>query len=167
MFVGNIPPETEVRDLRDFFRDYGVINDCWVARKPPGFGFVWFDSERDAVYPYPLLISSHRFSRRNIPRHPAAIHDLGRRMDSSICRTVTPETARHSSPWLCPAIFDRRSSPSSIRRYFPSLRAPAPCHHSTARSKGKHLFTDSSYCIRSRKINYMYPVEKYLRVGWY
>ena len=33
----------------DFFRDYGVINDAWVARKPPGFGFVFFDSERDAV----------------------------------------------------------------------------------------------------------------------
>ena len=35
--------------IADFFRDYGLINDAWVARKPPGFGFVFFDSDRDAV----------------------------------------------------------------------------------------------------------------------
>ena len=51
VFVGNLPPEAEARDLRDFFRDFGQINDAWVARKPPGFGFVWFDDERDAVLP--------------------------------------------------------------------------------------------------------------------
>lgn len=49
VFVGNLPPEAESRDLRDLFRDCGNINDAWVARKPPGFGFVWFDDERDAV----------------------------------------------------------------------------------------------------------------------
>lgn len=51
VFIGNLPPEAESRDLHDFFRDYGKINDAWVARKPPGFGFVWFDDERDAVLP--------------------------------------------------------------------------------------------------------------------
>ena len=49
VFVGNLPPDAEARDIRDFFRDYGSLNDAWVARKPPGFGFAWFDSERDAV----------------------------------------------------------------------------------------------------------------------
>ncbi len=49
VFVGNLPPDAEARDIRDFFRDYGTLNDAWVARKPPGFGFAWFDSERDAV----------------------------------------------------------------------------------------------------------------------
>ena len=49
VFVGNLPPEAEARDLRDFFRDFGQINDAWVARKPPGFAFVWFEDERDAV----------------------------------------------------------------------------------------------------------------------
>ncbi|KAJ1479886.1 hypothetical protein T484DRAFT_1669109 [Baffinella frigidus] len=48
VFIGNLAPECDGRDLRDFFRDYGVINDAWVARKPPGFGFVWLDDERDA-----------------------------------------------------------------------------------------------------------------------
>ena len=87
VFVGNIPPETEVRDLRDFFRDYGVINDCWVARKPPGFGFVWFDSERDAVYPHSCadLVASNR-SRRYCA---TAVDYLQRLKDSSTCRTVS------------------------------------------------------------------------------
>ena len=68
VFVGNLPPEAESRDLRDFFKvllllmyannlrndgsfqqDFGAICDVWVARKPPGFGFVWFEMERDAV----------------------------------------------------------------------------------------------------------------------
>ena len=60
VFVGNLPPEAEARDLRDFFRDFGTINDAWVARKPPGFGFVWFDDERDAVSPDCFPASSQR-----------------------------------------------------------------------------------------------------------
>jgi hypothetical protein len=50
-----------VPEMADFFRDFGVINDAWVARKPPGFGFVFFDSERDAVriqYPYWVGLTS-------------------------------------------------------------------------------------------------------------
>ena len=60
VFVGNLPPEAEARDLRDFFRDFGQINDAWVARKPPGFGFVWFEDERDAVF---LTSSRPHYSR--------------------------------------------------------------------------------------------------------
>ena len=62
MFIGNLPPEAESRDLHDFFREFGKINDAWVARKPPGFGFVWFDDERDAVLlncPLTRLHASH------------------------------------------------------------------------------------------------------------
>jgi hypothetical protein len=72
VFVGNLPPEAEARDLRDFFRDFGQINDAWVARKPPGFGFVWFDDERDAVLP-----TSESSSRQ--PRAPAPCRSAGPR----------------------------------------------------------------------------------------
>jgi hypothetical protein len=47
-------------------RDFGRINDCWVARKPPGFGFVWFDSERDAVrclHLFRMRVNNLGFSR--------------------------------------------------------------------------------------------------------
>lgn len=49
VYIGNLPPHAEARDLRDFFRDFGTLNDAWVARKPPGFGFSWFEDVRDAV----------------------------------------------------------------------------------------------------------------------
>eukprot|EP00292_Cryptomonas_paramecium_P021026 CAMPEP_0113661810 /NCGR_PEP_ID=MMETSP0038_2-20120614/197_1 /TAXON_ID=2898 /ORGANISM="Cryptomonas paramecium" /LENGTH=176 /DNA_ID=CAMNT_0000576575 /DNA_START=15 /DNA_END=541 /DNA_ORIENTATION=- /assembly_acc=CAM_ASM_000170 len=48
VYIGNIPPDSESHDLREFFRGYGTINDAWVARKPPGFGFVFFEHEKDA-----------------------------------------------------------------------------------------------------------------------
>ena len=68
VFVGNLPPEAEARDLRDFFRDFGQINDAWVARKPPGFGFVWFDDERDAVYPERIRgFSPYRINKDGFP----------------------------------------------------------------------------------------------------
>ena len=60
VFIGNLSPDCDGKDLRDFFRDYGVCNDAWVARKPPGFGFVWLNDERDAV---PSLFSHVRLPR--------------------------------------------------------------------------------------------------------
>jgi hypothetical protein len=49
VYIGNLPSDADSRDLRDFFHSYRTLNDTWVARKPPGFGFAWFDDERDAV----------------------------------------------------------------------------------------------------------------------
>jgi RNA recognition motif-containing protein len=50
VYIGGLPNDAEQRDLRDFFRKFDKsLNDAWVARKPPGFGFVWFDDLRDAV----------------------------------------------------------------------------------------------------------------------
>ena len=70
VFVGNLPPEAEARDLRDFFRDFGQINDAWVARKPPGFGFVWFEDERDAVSTCCPRLLPPRHSPRALPPAP-------------------------------------------------------------------------------------------------
>jgi hypothetical protein len=72
VFVGNLPPEAEARDLRDFFRDFGQINDAWVARKPPGFAFVWFEDERDAV------LLTHSRARPSARRPCAAKRDVPR-----------------------------------------------------------------------------------------
>eukprot|EP00123_Amoebidium_parasiticum_P000959 comp11917_c0_seq1/m.6571 comp11917_c0_seq1/g.6571 ORF comp11917_c0_seq1/g.6571 comp11917_c0_seq1/m.6571 type:complete len:257 (-) comp11917_c0_seq1:377-1147(-) len=48
VYVGNLNPDSDERDLRDEFERFGRLNDVWVARKPPGFGFVWYDDPRDA-----------------------------------------------------------------------------------------------------------------------
>jgi len=48
IFLGNLSDRTEKRDVEDFLRGAGRINSVWLARSPPGFGFVVFDDPRDA-----------------------------------------------------------------------------------------------------------------------
>lgn len=48
VYVGNIDPRVNERDLEDEFRVYGVIRSIWVARRPPGYAFIDFDDHRDA-----------------------------------------------------------------------------------------------------------------------
>ena len=38
----------EKEDLRDSFAQFGEIRDVWIARNPPGFGFVTFYRPEDA-----------------------------------------------------------------------------------------------------------------------
>jgi len=49
VFLGNLSDRTEKRDVEDFLRGAGRINSVWLARSPPGFGFVVFDDPRDAA----------------------------------------------------------------------------------------------------------------------
>ncbi|KAL0912794.1 hypothetical protein M5K25_016199 [Dendrobium thyrsiflorum] len=48
VYVGNLDPRVNERDLEDEFRVYGVIRSIWVARRPPGYAFIDFDDHRDA-----------------------------------------------------------------------------------------------------------------------
>lgn len=48
VFVGNLDPRANERDIEYEFERYGRIRDIWVARKPPGFSFVEFFDDRDA-----------------------------------------------------------------------------------------------------------------------
>jgi len=77
IFIGNLNPDTQSGDLRDFFRDYGTCNDAWVARKPPGFGFVWLEHERDAVSLPCRLCTQHHVTSHcetNLIFVPTTIH---------------------------------------------------------------------------------------------
>ena len=47
VYVGNAA-RLEKEDLRDSFVQFGDIRDVWIARNPPGFGFVTFYKEEDA-----------------------------------------------------------------------------------------------------------------------
>jgi RNA recognition motif-containing protein len=42
-----MPPTTE-QEVEQKFSGVGRITDVWLARKPPGFAFVWFQDLRDA-----------------------------------------------------------------------------------------------------------------------
>ncbi|KAL4428587.1 hypothetical protein ABPG77_008899 [Micractinium sp. CCAP 211/92] len=48
LWVGGLPPGIPDRDVEDTFAKFGRLRSCWVARKPPGFGFVEFEDRRDA-----------------------------------------------------------------------------------------------------------------------
>lgn len=50
VFIGNLHDRIEKEDLEDFFRRAGKIETIWVARDPPGYGFVTFRDEEDARY---------------------------------------------------------------------------------------------------------------------
>jgi len=48
IFIGGLTAEAEKYDLEDAFSKFGPIKSSWVARKPPGFGFIEMEDERDA-----------------------------------------------------------------------------------------------------------------------
>ncbi|KAG6529759.1 hypothetical protein ZIOFF_011973 [Zingiber officinale] len=49
VYVGNLDSKVTERVLEDEFRTFGVLRSVWVARRPPGYGFVEFDDRRDAL----------------------------------------------------------------------------------------------------------------------
>lgn len=49
IYVGNLPPGISERELEDEFIRFGQVRSIWVARKPPGFAFVEYEDNRDAV----------------------------------------------------------------------------------------------------------------------
>ena len=48
IFIGGLPEDASRTDLERDFDSFGRIKDIWVARNPPGFGFIIFDDARDA-----------------------------------------------------------------------------------------------------------------------
>ncbi|XP_076319120.1 RNA-binding protein Rsf1-like isoform X2 [Tachypleus tridentatus] len=48
VFVGGLTEDIQKEDLEEEFSKVGKIVNVWVARNPPGFGFVEFDDRADA-----------------------------------------------------------------------------------------------------------------------
>ena len=48
LFVGGLAPDAKLQPLQDAFEKFGKVNSVWLARDPPGFGFIEMDDERDA-----------------------------------------------------------------------------------------------------------------------
>jgi len=49
IFVGDLKPQTQEREVEEIFAKYGQLKNCFVARAPGGFGFVEFEDPRDAA----------------------------------------------------------------------------------------------------------------------
>lgn len=48
VYVGELDPKAEKREVEDCFAKIGPLRNVWVARNPPGFAFVEFEDPRDA-----------------------------------------------------------------------------------------------------------------------
>jgi len=48
VYVGGLKDEADGRDLEEAFEKIGKVMNVWVARRPPGFGFVEMEDPRDA-----------------------------------------------------------------------------------------------------------------------
>jgi arginine/serine-rich splicing factor 7 len=48
VYIGGIEKDTPEIQLKEFFEEIGKVKSVWVARNPPGFGFVEFETIEDA-----------------------------------------------------------------------------------------------------------------------
>ncbi|KAK2715641.1 hypothetical protein QYM36_010272 [Artemia franciscana] len=48
VYIGNLSREVDRYEVEDLFARYGPLRNVWVARNPPGFGFIEFEDPRDA-----------------------------------------------------------------------------------------------------------------------
>lgn len=48
IFIGGLPEDASRNELEKEFESFGRLRDVWVARNPPGFGFIIFEDARDA-----------------------------------------------------------------------------------------------------------------------
>jgi len=48
LFIGGLNDTINRGDLEKEFHSFGHIEDCFVARNPPGFGFIVYEKSRDA-----------------------------------------------------------------------------------------------------------------------
>ena len=48
IFIGGLTEDASRTELEREFEYFGSLRDVWVARNPPGFGFIVFEDSRDA-----------------------------------------------------------------------------------------------------------------------
>eukprot|EP00730_Choanoeca_flexa_P002891 TRINITY_DN11220_c0_g1_i7.p1 TRINITY_DN11220_c0_g1~~TRINITY_DN11220_c0_g1_i7.p1 ORF type:complete len:189 (+),score=23.18 TRINITY_DN11220_c0_g1_i7:93-659(+) len=64
VWVGGLPDDAEKEELDRAFSEFGRLNNVWVARRPPGFAFVFFEDQRDAQDAVDKMDGSELFGRR-------------------------------------------------------------------------------------------------------
>ncbi|ONK80117.1 uncharacterized protein A4U43_C01F14060 [Asparagus officinalis] len=48
IYVGNLSSRIRERELAEAFNSFGLVRSVWVARNPPGYAFIEFNSRREA-----------------------------------------------------------------------------------------------------------------------
>mmetsp|Transcript_23029 Transcript_23029/g.50548 ORF Transcript_23029/g.50548 Transcript_23029/m.50548 type:complete len:192 (-) Transcript_23029:918-1493(-) len=119
VYIGNLPPGINEREVEDEFKVFGRIRNLWVARKPPGFAFLEYEDMRDADDAIRKLDGYRgwkvELSRRGVggPRYAGSgFADRGRSSPPRR-RSPSPDRYRRRSP--SPDRDRRRRSPSYDR----------------------------------------------------
>ncbi|KAK7849674.1 serine/arginine-rich splicing factor rsz22a [Quercus suber] len=113
IYVGNLDPRVNERDLEDAFRDFGVIESVWVARRPPGYAFIDFEDRRDAEDAIREIDGMCERSYSPRGRASPRRRSLTPRGRSSYSRSPPPYRAREELPYANGnGLRDRRRSRS-------------------------------------------------------
>jgi len=143
VYVGGLPDGASVEEVSDAFRKYGRLRKVWIARRPPGFGFIEFYDIRDAEDAVRSLDGSKlcgcrvrvEFSTREQRQRGPGRRESGNHRRENFGRRLPYEDSRSN--------FKRSSSPRR-KRSFSRSRSP------TDRGASKSPYNSRS---RSRSIS--------------
>ena len=133
LYVGDLRTDVTLAELRNEFERFGLLNDIWLARNPPGFGFVDFVESRDAARAVRVLDGAQvlgnvikvEFAKKLNPRAAAMVAMVRRRNKSrSTTRSEQPRgrRTRNRSPAAGRRTADHWSMRRSVSPY--SRRSP-------------------------------------------
>lgn len=149
LYLGNLRRVDE-HDIRDVFEKFGKIIDLWLARDPPGFGFLTFENKDDAEKAVQEVDGMELHGSRikvEIAKEP---------VESSIefCNFQKGEIRRERRNFRGrndDRSYRRRSRSYSRRRHSPSRsRSNSRHYHSSRYSRSRSHRRDSRSHSRSR-----------------
>ncbi|KAL7067543.1 RNA recognition motif family protein [Cryptosporidium serpentis] len=156
VFIGQLDPWITPGELEREFRRFGVVDAVWVARNPPGFGFVTYANPRDAEISVQEMNGSTIFGRRPIRVEMAK--SIYSRRDSSSGRHngMNGPYSRNKSPPSLPPYRIRGRYPPNVRYNDKNTRRSP----STSRTRSRH-YDDHDRRYVSNDMRYRSPYSDY------
>ncbi|XP_020572609.1 serine/arginine-rich splicing factor RSZ21A-like isoform X2 [Phalaenopsis equestris] len=159
VYVGNLSSRIREMELSKEFSTYGLVKSIWIARNPPGYAFVEFDSRQEAHDAVAALDGKHgwrvEMSRRSSGgiRSRSSSRDTrcqecgSHRHNTRDCRFRASRSSRrssspHSRAHMSRDIPKRRRSRSRSRQHADQLNERTTRNHEDS-------FPVKSECIRS------------------
>lgn len=150
IYVGNLDARVKERELADAFNSYGIVRSVWVARNPPGYAFIEFNSRQEADDAISALDGKHGW-RVEMSKRSAGGHKSRSSSSESRCRECG--SARHRTI-DCRSEAEKRSHrrSSSPRSRTVSARHSSPGRHRRSRSpRHGNSYNDRSDIPRKRE----------------
>ncbi|XP_020244868.1 serine/arginine-rich splicing factor 7-like isoform X1 [Asparagus officinalis] len=85
IYVGNLSSRIRERELAEAFNSFGLVRSVWVARNPPGYAFIEFNSRREADNAISALDGKHGW-RVEMSKRSSGFHKSRSSSSESRCR---------------------------------------------------------------------------------